>query len=178
MKTGAKHTQETLGKMRLSHLGLKHTPEAREKIRIALTGKPKTEQARKNMSKAQSVPHPWNVGRKNFPEAIQKMSASRKAFCDKTERQRDGVRVTRGRYSYGSVPGHPFSPASKPGKVQLNRLAAEETVGRYLLPNEVAHHIDLDTRNNEPSNIVVMGRGEHTRYHQNLNSLFEHWLGA
>jgi hypothetical protein len=68
--------------------------------------------------------------------------------------------------------------ADKGGYVFEHVLVAEKKVGRSLLSYEVAHHVDLDKTNNAPENIIVMGKGKHMRYHQNLNRLFEHWVGA
>lgn len=33
----------------------------------------------------------------------------------------------------------------------------------------VIHHLDLNTRNNELSNLVVFSRSDHTRFHSKLN---------
>jgi len=74
------------------------------------------------------------------------------------------------------APGHPRAYRGK--MVLFHRLILEEKLGRYLLPNEIAHHIDFDKTNNDPDNLLPMVRGEHLHYHQNINRLFEHWLGA
>ena len=42
----------------------------------------------------------------------------------------------------------------------------EEILGRPLADNEVVHHIDGNKNNNDPENLQVMDRAEHTRLHQ------------
>ncbi len=49
----------------------------------------------------------------------------------------------------------------------IHRLVAEEKLGRELLDNEVVHHIDRDTHNNLPENLIVMTQEEHIEYHKN-----------
>lgn len=46
-----------------------------------------------------------------------------------------------------------------------HRIAAEEMLGRLLLPGEIVHHIDHDKTNNDPSNLQVMTQAEHARLH-------------
>jgi predicted DNA-binding protein (UPF0251 family) len=60
-------------------------------------------------------------------------------------------------------PGHPF--ADKRGYVREHRLVMEQTLGRYLHPKEVVHHIDGDKRNNAPSNLeVFQTNADHLRH--------------
>lgn len=49
----------------------------------------------------------------------------------------------------------------------VHRLIAEEKIGRRLKPNEFVHHVDGDKTNNDPSNLEVMTRAEHTSIHVN-----------
>lgn len=46
-----------------------------------------------------------------------------------------------------------------------HRTVAEKKLGRKLLDEEVVHHIDGDPRNNDPANLEVLTRGEHSRLH-------------
>lgn len=51
------------------------------------------------------------------------------------------------------------------GERAEHRLVVERALGRTLKFNEVVHHADGDNRNNRPSNLVVMDRGECSRLH-------------
>lgn len=44
-------------------------------------------------------------------------------------------------------------------------IRMEELLDRSLTSNEVAHHRDGDKRNNSPSNLQLMTRGEHMLFH-------------
>jgi len=49
---------------------------------------------------------------------------------------------------------HPY--ARETGYILLHRLVMEEKFGRYLLPEEVVHHVDGNKLNNDPSNLMVL----------------------
>ena len=51
-------------------------------------------------------------------------------------------------------------------KQDKHRYIVEQMLGRKLDTNEVVHHKDGDKWNNDPSNLEVMTREEHTRLHQ------------
>lgn len=52
------------------------------------------------------------------------------------------------------------------GKTQrLHRVILEEHLGRKLENDEITHHVDGDTHNNDPENLVAMRAGEHSRLH-------------
>ncbi len=53
-----------------------------------------------------------------------------------------------------------------PGRVLEHRLVAEYMIGRPLLPGEVVHHIDECRTNNDPSNLQVMTRSDHSSLHR------------
>lgn len=52
-----------------------------------------------------------------------------------------------------------------------HRQALETKLGRKLLPNEVADHLDEDKSNNIPSNLQPMDRGAHTTHHNRTRAL-------
>jgi len=51
----------------------------------------------------------------------------------------------------------------------LHRVVAEQGLGRKLKRNEVVHHLDGNKLNNDPDNLIVMTRQEHSRLHGKLN---------
>jgi hypothetical protein len=49
---------------------------------------------------------------------------------------------------------------------KIHDIIMERIIGRPLVyPDEVVHHIDGNRQNNEPSNLQLMSRGEHTSLH-------------
>ena len=68
-------------------------------------------------------------------------------------------------YKWVKAPeGHPY--ATKKGLIQQHRLVAEQIVGRYLKPEEVVHHKDENTLNNDVSNLMVFATAsDHSKYH-------------
>lgn len=57
------------------------------------------------------------------------------------------------------------SCANQRGYAPLHRLVMELTLGRALRPDEIVHHIDGDSLNNDPGNLRVMSQSEHARLH-------------
>ena len=56
--------------------------------------------------------------------------------------------------------------------VEFHRKIAEQKIGRKLIKGvEVVHHIDLNKTNNNPSNLQVLTKSEHSRTHQQLNKI-------
>lgn len=53
-----------------------------------------------------------------------------------------------------------------------HRLVMEKSIGRYLEPAEVIHHIDGDITNNTIENLMLFAnRGEHRKFHGELGEL-------
>jgi hypothetical protein len=79
-----------------------------------------------------------------------------------TEASRDKLRATK--IAAGDARGHSYRKVR--GRHE-HRTAAEQVLGRVLVPGEVVHHIDGDKRNNHPSNLQVMSQSEHAKHHFN-----------
>lgn len=58
---------------------------------------------------------------------------------------------------------HPFKNAS--GTVLQHRLVMEKKLGRYLTENEHVHHINGIRDDNRLSNLVILTKSEHIRFH-------------
>jgi hypothetical protein len=72
-------------------------------------------------------------------------------------------KVRAGRYIYVYLPEHP--KATKTGYVYEHRVVLENTLGRLLEDNEVAHHVNENKFDNLPENLQVMTRSQHMAHH-------------
>lgn len=52
------------------------------------------------------------------------------------------------------------------GGVLKHRKVMQQELGRRLGTNEVVHHIDHNRKHNNPENLEVMTREEHSRLHR------------
>ncbi len=107
---------------------------------------PRSEAYKKALSERQK-------GKPKSPEAVAKMAASRR----KSSRVvwSGGVKVY--------TPKHPR--ADKTGRIYEHRFLMERHLGRYLLANEVVHHINGNHFDNRIENLVVMTTNAHTAFH-------------
>ncbi|GAA5534108.1 hypothetical protein Dalu01_02516 [Deinococcus aluminii] len=70
--------------------------------------------------------------------------------------------------------------------VLLHRKLMAEQLGRPLLPGEIVHHLDGDSTNNDPSNLMILPdqrHHAHIEYHQRcakrgMASLFPELFGG
>lgn len=70
-------------------------------------------------------------------------------------------------YKRVHCPGHPHGDAE--GRVLLSRAVMEKHLGRYLLPEEVVHHKDLNWKNNDINNLMLFANEvEHAKHHYQL----------
>ncbi len=102
----------------------------------------------------------------NIPLYTQKESA--KLFCSgiNNPRWNGGVHKKNNGYIEIYCPSHPY--ADKRGYVYEHRLVMEKHIGRYLLPEEIIHHKDLNKTNNNISNLQIVSASEHTLIHAKL----------
>jgi len=63
----------------------------------------------------------------------------------------------------------------KNGYIREHRYIMEQHLGRPLEKDEIVHHIDGDTLNNNPSNLEVMLKKDHDRMNTYLN-IHKRWL--
>lgn len=74
--------------------------------------------------------------------------------------------VKMGKYLAKHVPDHPR--ATKEGMVYVHILNVEAKLGRYLLPDEIVHHLDENKYNNQEENLIVFATtADHIRFHRN-----------
>jgi len=74
-----------------------------------------------------------------------------------------GGKVKHGNYIFINNPTHPYANARN--EVREHRLIMEKKIDRYLLPNEVVHHIDGDSLNNNPENLQLFNsQKEHASF--------------
>lgn len=66
---------------------------------------------------------------------------------------------------------HPYPTATKPnGRKYLkeHRFVVEQSLGRYLEPSEIVHHINGIRDDNRRENLLVCNRSEHATIHWDL----------
>ena len=143
-KTGMKYpprSEETKQKQRIAMLGRKLTPEHCEKIRLLKLGSKWGHHSAESKNKIKMAQfgeksHLWKGGRYKVPKG----------------------------YILVHSPGHPFGNAR--GYVREHRLVLEKSLGRYLFPSEVVHHLNGDKADNRLENLeLVASHSEHMKHH-------------
>jgi hypothetical protein len=81
---------------------------------------------------------------------------------DKAYRWSGGMILIEG-YVFVYAPTHPKS--RKEGYVKRATLVAEQSIGRFLGPDELVHHINGVKTDDTPDNLQVMSRSDHMRDH-------------
>lgn len=69
------------------------------------------------------------------------------------------------KYVYIYCPEHPNAIGTRKLYVAEHRLVMEKHIGRYLTKDEVVHHIDENTTNNDISNLQLMTPSDHSKHH-------------
>ena len=73
-----------------------------------------------------------------------------------------GIKQQQG-YILELCPNHPFAIGN--GYVLQHRLVMEKYIKRFLMPNEVVHHINEIRNDNRIENLQLLSLGEHTSIH-------------
>ncbi len=80
-----------------------------------------------------------------------------------------GRRITYQGYIKIHSPQHPHHDNA--GYVPEHRLVMEKHIGRYLIPEEVVHHIDGNKQNNIIKNLLIFSNNsKHKKYHEFLKN--------
>ena len=72
-----------------------------------------------------------------------------------------------GKYKKIKVPNHPY--VDRDGYLLEHRFIMEQYLGRYLHPEEIIHHKDRNTLNNNIDNLQILTRSEHIKLHHKEN---------
>jgi len=67
-------------------------------------------------------------------------------------------------YRYLYMPNHPY--CSHHNYVAEHRFIMETQIGRYLINDEIVHHINEDKLDNKIENLQLMTISEHLKYHK------------
>jgi uncharacterized protein (DUF1330 family) len=82
-----------------------------------------------------------------------------------------GWRISTQGYLMVIMPDHPN--VDKNGYVKNSDLVMEKKIGRFLLKDEVVHHVDLNKLNDDPDNLMLFpSKKEHMKYHYQQG----HWF--
>lgn len=98
---------------------------------------------------------------------------ARQAFCTQRCATRHAVTspnhrknlIAANRRRGDEIRGSGKSAYVKRGGRAEHRVVMEQELGRALTSDEIVHHIDGNTRNNDPSNLEITTRSEHAKMH-------------
>ena len=107
--------------------------------------------------------------RNRHPQYYVKGHGYRKAIGDKHRCWKGGRRINSSGYILIYSRGHPKADANH--YVREHILVMEKMIGRHLDKNECVHHKDENRQNNDISNLQLMTRAEHMKYHMTKKSL-------
>lgn len=120
-----------------------------------------TQRVRDRLSATLAGRTPWNAGLAGAYQKWTKRGEEAPGYKGGSALVKFGVLT----YRKVLVSDHPNADAN--GYVFEHRLVCEEVLGRYLLPNEVVHHRDGDSLNNDPKNLFVFSsNSDHITFHR------------
>lgn len=127
---------------------------------------------------------------RHYLERVSKQRAEKKAlglktrtmykcFCSNCKKKFDGFRKDSMfcskqcfysfRKSSNGVNPYEYDKKNYHNNIWKHRNIAENILGRKLNTNEVVHHLDLNPKNNEITNLIVLSRSKHTKLHTYLD---------
>ncbi len=155
--TGKFHSEKTKKEMSIARKGRKRKPfseEWKRNIGLAKKGQKHSEETKKKMSIA-------NKGRQWSKEHLENFIVSRTG--PKHPNWKGGKYKSHG-YVYVTKKKHPFS--DKKGKIFEHRIVMEKSLGRFLSPEEVVHHINCIKDDNKTENLKLFPNNKiHMQYH-------------
>lgn len=92
-----------------------------------------------------------------FFKAISLKGKEHHLYAEKSPRWNGGI--------HNTLQGYKKLRVSSGVYILEHRLVMEKILGRKLLNTEIVHHKDGDRKNNHPSNLILMGRSEHSKLH-------------
>lgn len=104
---------------------------------------------------------PYNIGKKFSDSHKEKMRI--KKLGSNNNMWNGGKYINNKGYVHIYSPNHPYKDSRN--YVAEHRLKMEIKIGRYLLKDEVVHHINENPSDNRIINLKLMNRGDHQRLH-------------
>lgn len=145
-----------------NHLQKEKSPEVRKKLSLSLirywSTRKKPHPIRQNIPKLKKLPiqrsKQWSI------EHRQKMSLARKGKHEPWKLKPRKI----GSYIAWRCPWHPFA-SKRDFLVMEHRLVMERHLGRFLVSNEVVHHLNGDKSDNHIENLELMTKSTHMSFH-------------
>ena len=122
-----------------------------------------TERSRERMSLSRKGKPTRPKGYHLSEETKRKISECQKGRLRKPSKYGGHTKQRSDGYVYVYVPDHPY--ATKDGYVMEHILVMEEAIGRYIMQDEVVHHINKKRNDNRLENLKLMSFKEHTSLH-------------